>query len=182
MEITSRFPEAGPDLLALAEAPQDGDTNWMAIRGIGYLKFAPAVSFLEVSVNSRSSLVRANAARALGEIGDSSAIDPLITALSKEEDSGVIEQTVGAFQMLHAMKAIPTIKTKIGNPSPQTRIWVLAAIAFICVHAELPFIAASLADPSILVRYTAAVIVEYLSGQDNGFPECAEREMGPCRI
>ena len=56
MEITSRFPEAGPDLLALAEAPQDGDTNWMAIRGIGYLKFAPAVSFLEVSVNSRSSL------------------------------------------------------------------------------------------------------------------------------
>src|ERR1700747_2475574 len=75
-QITSRFPGAGPDLLAFAEGPENGDTNWLAIRGVGHLKFSAAVPFLEKSLNSKSVLVRANAARSLGEIGDTSAIDP----------------------------------------------------------------------------------------------------------
>jgi len=173
----SRFPESGPNFLALAEGPQNGETNWMAIRGIGYLKFEPAVPLLELSLNSKSSLIRANAARALGEIDDPSAIDPLITALSKEEDDGVIEQTALAFQMLHAPKAIPIIKTKIGTPSPQTRIWILGAVEFLGGRPELPFIADSLSDPAISVRNFAGLSVQRLSGKDFGFPKCGS---GPC--
>ncbi len=181
LQITTKFPEAGPDLLALAGGPENGDTNWMAIRGIGDLKFAGAVPFLKLSLTSQSVLVRANSARSLGEIGDASAIDPLIVALSKEEDSGVIEQTSLALGMLHATKAIPILKTKIGNPSSQTRIWILQAVEILGGRGELPFIAASLQDPDWLVRYRAALSVQRLSGQDFGFPACAERE-GGCGI
>src|SRR5580704_2648094 len=163
--ITSQFPGAGPDLLAVAEGPENGDTNWLAIRGVGYLKFSPAVPFLEKCLNSKSMFVRANAAQSLGDIGDASAIDPLIAALSKEEDSGVVEQTSLAFEALHARKAIPVLKTKIGNPSPQTRIWILGAVELLGGRAELPFIAASLQDPDIMVRYEAALMVQRLSGQ-----------------
>ena len=179
-QITSQFPGAGPDLLALAKGSENRDTNWLAIRGVGYLKFSPAVPFLEKSLNSKSVFVRANAARSLGEIGDASAIDPLIVALSKEEDSGVVEQPSLAFEMLHAKRAIPVLKTRIGNPSHQTRIWILGAVELLGGRTELPFIAGSLQDPNIMVRYEAALMVERLSGQDFGFPECAKRGNGLC--
>lgn len=182
IQITTEFPEAGPDLLALAEGPENGDTNWMAIRGIGYLKFAGAVPFLELSLTSKSVFVRANSARSLGEIGDASAIDPLIAALSKEEDSGVIEQTALALQMLHAHEAVPTLKTKIGNPSDQTRIWILGAAEALGGRAELPFIAASLQDPVFGVRNYAALSVQRLSGQDFKFPSCAGVINGGCGL
>ena len=182
LQITTKYPGAGPDLLVLAKGPENGDTKWMAIRGIGYLKFAAAVPFLESSLNSSSAFVRANSARSLGEVGDASAIDPLIDALSEEQDSGVIEQTALAFQMLHAKKALPVLKSKIGNPSPQTRIWVLDAVDFLGGRAELPFIADSLQDDSLPVRYHAAQSVQRLSGQDFGFPACTWRRSGPCGV
>jgi HEAT repeat protein len=141
--------------LAIAEGPKNGDTNWMAIRGIGYLKFAGAVPFLKSSLTSQSVFVRSTSARSLGAVGDGSAVDPLIAALSKEDDSGVIEQTALALQMLHAHKAIPTLKTNIGNPSPKTRIWILGAIEALGGRAGLPFIAASLQDRDLLVRDSA---------------------------
>ena len=170
--ITTKFPEAGPDLLALAEGPENGDTKWMAIRGIGYLKFSGAVPFLKSSLTSKSVFVRSNSARSLGEIGDASAIDPLIAALSKEEDSGVIEQTALALQWLHAHKAIPTLKTKIGNPSRQTRMWILGAVEHLGGRAEVPFIAASLQDPDLEVRNFAGRSIQRLTGEDFGFPRC----------
>jgi HEAT repeat protein len=169
-QITTKFPEAGPELLVLAEGPDEGDTNWLAIRGIGYLKFSGAIPFLEKSLNSKTVFVRSNAARSLGEIGDASAIGPLMTALPKEQDGGVIEQTALALQMLHAKRAIPILKTKIENPSPQTRIWTLGAVEFLGGRAELPFIASSLQDPDIGVRAYAAESMQRLSGQNFGFP------------
>lgn len=181
IQITTKFSEAGPDLLAFAEGPEYGDTKCMSIRGIGYLKFRGAGPFLKQSLQSNSVLVRANAARALGEIGDASAIDPLIAALTGEQDSGVIEQTSLALQMLDAKKAIPALKTKIGNSSHQTRIWILQSVENIGGRAELPFIAASLQDPDVMVRYWAARSVQRLSGQDFGFPACTERP-GPCGV
>jgi len=156
--------------LVLAEGPENGDTNWLSIRGIGYLKFSGAIPFLEDSLNSKSVFVRANAARSLGEIGDASAIDFLMTVLSKEQNGGVIEQTAMALQMLRAKNAIPILKTKIGNPSPQTRIWILGAVEFLGGRAELRFIAASLQDPDMGVRAYAAESMQRLSGQNFGFP------------
>jgi len=179
MQITTKYPNAGSDLLVVAKGPEDGDTKWLAIRGIGYLKFADGVPFLELSLNSTSESERANSARSLGEIGDASAIEPLIAALSNEQDSGVVEQTAAALQMLHAKKAIPVLKSKIGNPSPQTRMWILGAVENLSGRAELPFIADSLNDPDIAVRHYSALAVQRLSGQDFGFPDCVKRS-GPC--
>jgi hypothetical protein len=40
-QITRRFGEvAGPGLIDVATRAEDADTRWMAIRGIGYAKFA----------------------------------------------------------------------------------------------------------------------------------------------
>jgi hypothetical protein len=91
IEITSGHPEAGPALLNLAREPENGDTNWLAIRGLGYLKFSGAEPFLLQSLKSNSVYIRANAARALGAIGDASAQDDLIDLLFRKQDNGVIE-------------------------------------------------------------------------------------------
>jgi hypothetical protein len=58
IQIEMNYPHAGPDLLAEAKGPENGDTNWMAIQGIGALRFAGAVPFLEASLRSNSALVR----------------------------------------------------------------------------------------------------------------------------
>jgi HEAT repeat protein len=177
LKITMHYPNAGPDLLALANPPSPGDTNWLAIRGIGELKYAPAVPFLEQSLSSPAEYIRSNAARALGEIGDPTAIGPLIAVLANECKSGVIEQTALALQMLRATQAVPALEAKISNPSAQTRSWILGAVEALGGRAQLPFIAALLQDPSPEVRFFAAASFERLSGEDFGIPKCSN---GPC--
>jgi len=120
--ITTGYPDAGLALLRIARETADADTRWLAIRGIGSLKFRDAKPFLQQSLSSRSNHVRANSARALGEIHDISAVPDLIHTIEKEEDNGVIEQTALALQMLGAKEALPTLKGKAENPSPQTRL------------------------------------------------------------
>jgi len=86
--LTSRFGEsAGPGLLEVAIRAGDQDTRWMAIRGIGYVKFKPAAPRLIEWLGSPEHYVRANAARALGEIR-ADAAKPLIKLLTRETDSG----------------------------------------------------------------------------------------------
>jgi hypothetical protein len=180
LQITMNYPDAGPDLLAVAKGPENGDTNRMAIQGIGQLRFAGAVPFLEASLRSNSAFVRGDSAWALGEIRDRRAIRPLIAALSREQDSGVIEQTALALQMLQARNAIPVLKSKIGNQSYQTLILILGAVEALGGRAELPFIAAYLHDPNFGVREHAALSVERLSGQHFGFQPCMYRAYGGC--
>jgi hypothetical protein len=48
--ITTDFPGAGPTLLQLAQTTTDVDTRWMAIRGIGTLKYKRAMPFLVESL------------------------------------------------------------------------------------------------------------------------------------
>jgi HEAT repeat protein len=91
-------------LLKIASTTEDTDTTWLAIRGIGRLRFKDAAPFLKQSLSSRSNYVRANAACALGEIHDVSATPDLMRTLKNEQDSGVIEQTALALQMLGALK------------------------------------------------------------------------------
>jgi len=63
-----RQPDAGPTLLRLAMHANDTLTKWMSIRGIGIVKYGKAVSFLIDSLTHEHPYVRANSARALGEI------------------------------------------------------------------------------------------------------------------
>jgi hypothetical protein len=180
IQIEMNYPHAGPELLAEAKGPENGDTNWMAIQGIGALRFAGAVPFLEASLRSNSALVRENSTWALGRIGDRRAIRPLIAGLSREQDRRMIEVTALALTMLQARNAIPVLKSKIGNPSGQTRILILGAVESLGGRAELPFIAAFLNDPNFGVREHAALSVERLSGQHFGFQSCKYRGYGGC--
>src|SRR3989442_5036207 len=54
LEITERHPDAGPALLKIARETQDTETRWLAIRGIGWLKYKEAAPFLRESLHSRS--------------------------------------------------------------------------------------------------------------------------------
>jgi hypothetical protein len=92
----------------------------------------------------------------------------------------VIEQTAQALTALYARDATPVLKSKIGNPSGQTRNWILDAVEWLGGQAELPFIAASLHDPNFGVREHAALLVERLSGQHFGFPACRYLLNGGC--
>ena len=85
--------DAGSALLRVAMRTDDIVTKWMSIRGIGMVKYGKAVPFLIDSLAHRDPAVRANAARALGEIGTRSASADLIRLLGDEKDGSVIEQT-----------------------------------------------------------------------------------------
>lgn len=178
LEITEHHPEAGPALLKIARETEDTETRWLAIRGIGGLKYKEAAPFLRESLHSRSNYVRANSARALGEVHDDSAVADLIHTLAVDEDSGVLEQTSMALQMLDAKEAIPLLKAKSDNPSPQTRVWIIGAIEALG-SKDVSFFAAFLFDKNEFVAAYAAHAIERITKEDFGFPHCGETG-GPC--
>jgi len=166
-----RQPDAGPTLLGVAMHANDVLTRWMSIRGIGIVKYGRAVSFLINSLTYQHPYVRANAARALGEIRDRSASASLILLLGREKDGGVIEQTTLALRMLGAKEAVPSLKKVAPHPSSQTRCWVLQAIGTLGRKKDVPFLAKYLYDANDIVDMCAAQAVEEITGQDFGFPK-----------
>jgi HEAT repeat protein len=176
--ITKDYPNSGSALLKIARQTKDSDTRWLAIRGIGSLKFHDATPFLKQSLRSESTYVRANAARTLGEIGDLSAAPALIGLLKSEQNNGVIEQTTLALQMLGAKAAVPVLKDRVVNPSAQTRMWILGAIEVLDSKKDVPFFATFLSDNDENVAALAAHVIERFTGEDFGFPRCAAS--GPC--
>ena len=164
--------EAGPQLLALTEGTSDVDTKWMSIRGIGSAKYEKAAPFLVRCLTHEHHWVRANAARALGEIRYRPAIPSLILLLRREKDGGVIEQTSLTLQWLQAEEAIPDLKRAASHPSSQTRCWVLQAIGKLGTESDLPFLARRLYDPNPLNGCDcAAQAIEMITGEDFGFPK-----------
>jgi HEAT repeat protein len=157
--ILQRGRQAGPPLLQLAKTTGDNDTRWLAIRGLGMLKFEAAAPFLVESLKSEEHYVRANAARALGELRYSSAGPALIHLLEADQDDGVIQQTSLALWMIKAKDAIPTLKSRMSFDSLQTRCWLLDAIAGLGSQDDVPFLA------------------KYLYSSDNGIPLCATRAL-----
>jgi HEAT repeats len=168
-QITSRFGEAaGPGLLDVAIRTEEPDARWLAIRGIGYVKFKGAVPKLIEWLRSPEPYVRANAANALGEI-HADAAKPLVELLANEMDGGVVEQTAAALEMLRATAAIPALEQKANHPSPQTRMWVIGAVEVLGSRRELPFFGQCLYDQNIQVAAQAAGAIERLAAQDFGF-------------
>jgi hypothetical protein len=165
-----RRPDAGPTLLRVAMHANNTLTKWMSIRGIGMVRYGKAVPFLIHSLTHQHPFVRANAARALGEIKDSSASLDLIRLLGHENDGGVIEQTTLALRMLGAKAAVPSLRRVAPHPSSQTRCWVLQAIGTLGAKEDVPFLAQYLYDANDIVDRCAAQAVEEITGQDFGLP------------
>ncbi len=106
-----------------------------------------------------------------------SAAPDLIEVLKGDPDSGVLEQISLALQMMAAKQALPSLKTRAGNPSPQTRVWILGAIENLGTSSDVPFFAGFLDDPDPYVAEVAAKAIERFTGQDFGFVRCGP---GPC--
>ena len=172
--ITQQGSAAGPMLLQLAKKTNNNDTRWMAIRGLGTIRFEEAAAFLVDSLNSAEHYVRANAARALGELRYSPAGPALVRLLASEQDRGTIEQTSLALTMLKAHESIQVLKARMSVPSPQTRCWLLHSIAELGSKDDVPFIAQYLdsAGSDIGgVPFCATQALAELTGEDFGLPK-----------
>lgn len=172
--IVQRGYSAGPLLLRLAKTTNDNDTRWLAIRGLGMLSFEEAAQFLIESLKSDEHYVRANAARALGELRYSRASPALIHLLAAERDSGVIEQTSLALRMVKAQDAIPVIKSRMSSSSTQARCWLLDAIAGLGSKNDVPFIAKYLYSSDTAsegIPLCASRALAALTGEDFGLPK-----------
>jgi hypothetical protein len=160
--------DSGRLLLSLAKATDDPDTRWLAIRGLGMLKFEDAAPFLMDSLQAKEHHVRANAARALGELGYSRAAPALIQQLGVEQDAGAIEQTSLALRMIKAQDAIPALKSRMSFDSAQTQCWLLGAIGEMGSKNDVPFIAQYLDAPLAAVPLCAAEAITSLTGENFG--------------
>jgi HEAT repeat protein len=138
--LVQRGGEAGKDLLTMAETTDDVNTRWLAIRGLGMMRFKEATPFLLDSLRSSEHDVRADAARALGEIRYTPATAVLIDLLRTEKDAGVTEQTAFALRMINAREAIPVLMSRMSSSSTQTKCWLLDSIGSLGSDAEIPYV------------------------------------------
>ena len=174
LRTITQIPDSGQRLLEIASSSHDINTKYLAIRGLGEIKYHPAKSFLIKSLNHSHPWIRANAARALGDMGISEAIPTLITTLKKEKNGGVIEQISLALGNLQAMESLPELKRTTlrlkGFHSSQTLVWVIQAIGRLGSEAEVPFLASYLGHKDSYVTITAAEGIQHITGADFGFP------------
>jgi hypothetical protein len=167
LALTRQAPGAGPALLRLAQSTPNADTRWMSMRGMVTLSYTGCVPFLEASLKNSDPLVRANAARALGDLRIGSATGPLLTTFAAEQDSGAIQQTSLALHMLQVKAAAPYIREKIPLYPGQTRAWLIQALGALGNASDVPLIARYLEDGSC--ESAPALAIAELTGVGFGF-------------
>jgi hypothetical protein len=165
LSIASGYPNAGADLLEIARNANSADTRWLAIRGIGYLKYQPAAPYLVRALHSKNSYVRTNAARALGDMRATIAGEPLLNLLVHETDGGgIIGEVSAALVELDYKSAVPSLERKLREPLPsQTKGWLLGAIGKLGSPADVPFVSKFLYDRDRMVAFSAASALSVLT-------------------
>jgi hypothetical protein len=161
---------AGSTALDIVKTTTDPEAKWRAVRVLGALRYEPAIPVLVRSLDDQHRYVRANAARALGDMKVKAAAKPLTERLRKETDGGVIEQTSLALWRIGVKEAVPTLKEAARHKSSQTRVWVLQAIGELGGRGDVPFLAKYLDDPEVGVQSQAAESLQKITGVDFGFP------------
>src|SRR5205085_1464662 len=114
--------------MEIVKTTKDPDAKWMAVRILGNLRYEPAVPLLLESLSDPYHYVRANSARALGDMKVGAAAKPLTELLKKETNGGVIQQTSLALANLRCTDAVAALKGSAQHEDVQTRMWVLQAI------------------------------------------------------
>ena len=164
--LTSDDKGVGPALLQLAESTTNTDTRWMAMRGMSTVHYAASAPFLETSLKDSDSLVRANAARALGDLRIRDASDPLLAMFAAEQDPGAIQQASLALRMLNIKAAAPHLREKIPAFTGQTRAWLIQALGTLGSVADVPLIAGYLDE--MMSAMAAAEAIQELAGVSFG--------------
>jgi hypothetical protein len=157
LAVTNRDAGAGPSLLRLAESTTSNDTRWMAMRGMATLHFTDCAPFLQASLKASDRLVRANAARALGDLRIGSASASLLAMFVAESDPGAIQQASLSLRMLDVRAAVPYVRAKIPSFTGQTRAWLIQALGTLGSAADVPLIAGYLDDMGSDTAATAAI-------------------------
>jgi HEAT repeat protein len=125
LSVTTEGPSAGSSLLRLAKSTTNTDTRWMAMRGMATLHCTTCAPFLEASLKDSNALIRANAARALGDLGIKDASDPLRAMFASEKDESAVQQASLTLSQLDIRAAVPDIRKKFPEFPGQTRIWLI---------------------------------------------------------
>jgi hypothetical protein len=163
--LTGQYPDAGRALLRLARSTKNTDTRWMAMRGMATLHYTAGAPFLKASLKNSVWLVRANAARALGDLRITNASNALLTMFVAEQEAGAVEQASLALHMLHVKAAAPYIREKITRFPGQTRFWLLQALGGVGGDSDVPWIAGYLESSD---GEAAAYALEELTGVQFG--------------
>ena len=169
--LTSKYPDAGRALLRLARSTKNTDTRWMAMRGMATLHYTAGASFLQASLKNSDWVVRANAARALGDLRITNAASVLLAMFAAEQEPGALEQASLALHMLNVKAAAPYIREKIPRFTGQTRSWLLQALGALGSDSDVPLIAGYLdsSDPaSAMTAMAATYALEELAGVSFG--------------
>lgn len=159
--LTSQHPDAARALLRLARSTKNTDTLWMAIRGMATLHYTACAPFLKASLKNPVWLVRANAARALGDLRITDASSALIAMFAAEQEAGAVEQASLALHMLDVKAAAPYIREKIPRFTGQKRAWLLGALGSVGSDSDVPLIAGYLDNSD---GDAAAYALEELTG------------------
>jgi hypothetical protein len=162
---------AGEAAMELAKTTRDPDAKWKAIRILGNLRYERAIPLLLESLSDPHHYVRANAARALGDMKVAAAGKPLTELLQKEKNGGVIQQASLALANLGCADAIPALKSAAKHEDVQTCMWVLQAVGRLGDKRDVPFLAGYLDNASQAVQASAAQAIEQITGADFGFPK-----------
>jgi len=141
------------------------------MRGMATLHYTACAPFLKASLKNSDWAVRANAARALGDLRITNAANVLLAMFAAEQVPGAVEQASLALHMLKVKAAAPYIREKIPRFSGQTRSWLLQALGGVGSDSDVPLIAGYLdgSDPaSVMAAPAATCALEELVGVNFG--------------
>lgn len=149
LTVTRQDAGAGPMLLRLAQSTTNSDTRWMAMRGMVTLRYKACAPFLEASLKDSDALVRANAARSLGDLRISKASAPLLAMFAAELEPGAIQQASLALRMPDIKASAPFIREKLPVFTGQTRHWLIQALGALGSTSDVALIAGYLGEMGI---------------------------------
>jgi len=164
LSVTTQGSSAGPSLLRLAQSTTNTDTRWMAMRGMATLHCTSCASFLEASLEDSDALIRANAARALGDLGIKEASDSLRAMFAAEKNGPAVQQTSLTLSRLDIRAAVPDIRKKIPEFTGQTRVWLIQALGHLGSAADVPLVAGFLDE--MMSGQMATEALQELTGVD----------------
>jgi len=160
LTLTNQNASAGPALLRLAKSTRNMESRWMAMRGLAKLHYTASGPFLKSSLKSSDWVIRANAARALGDLRIRNAAAPLLAMFAAEQEPGAVEQASLALRLLDIKAAAPYIREKIPRFAWQTRYWLIQALGALGSDHDVPLLAAFL-DSSDIQSATYAEAATY---------------------
>ena len=169
LRVTSQDAEAGPALLKLAQTTTHNDTRWLLMRSMACLHYTECAPFLEVWLRDADPLIRANAARALGDLKIMDALPAVLAMFVAERNPDAIQQASAVLAYTFSAKAAaPSLREKIPLYTGQTRAWLISALGEVGNIGDVPLLATFLDER--VSEEMAAGAISRLTGIDFGAP------------